>query len=184
MKTLPTRYEWLDKIEVLPRTIKEARKLFGTLEIPGSANSPEIMSWVSELDEAGLKLNYTADSVPWCGLAVAIVVFRRAGDADEIVKDPLWARNWLNYGEKVAVASLGDVLVFRRKGGGGHVAFYVGEDSTHFHILGGNQLEAFNIARIEKDRLLGVRRPLYKNKPTSVKPYRLSAVGTISKNEA
>jgi cell wall-associated NlpC family hydrolase len=35
---------------------------------------------------------------------------------------------------------LGDVLVFRR-GGGGHVALYVGEDEEAFHVLGGNQAD-------------------------------------------
>jgi len=41
-----------------------------------------------------------------------------------------------------------------------------------------------NVTRVIKSRLLGARRPLYKVQPESVKPYRLSAEGEISKNEA
>jgi hypothetical protein len=38
------------------------------------------------------------------------------------------------------------------RSGGGHVAFAVGEDATHFHVLGGNQGARVSIMRIEKAR--------------------------------
>lgn len=184
MKLLPTRYEWLDKLEGLPRTIVEARKLYGTLEVQGDGNSPIILGWAKEIKAKGISTEYGSDSIPWCGLFVAIVILRRVESGYlEVVKDYLWARNWLNFGEKVSKACLGDVLVFSRLKGG-HVGFYVGEDDTHVHVLGGNQTDAVTITRIAKGRLLGIRRPRYKNKPESVKPYHLSAIGPISKNEA
>ena len=52
----------------------------------------------------------------------------------------------------------GAVLVFER-GSGGHVGFAVGQDDTHFYVLGGNQSDAVTVARIGKPRLLGARWP-------------------------
>lgn len=52
----------------------------------------------------------------------------------------------------------GAVLIFER-GSGGHVGFAVGQDDTHFYVLGGNQSDAVTIARIAKSRLLGARWP-------------------------
>lgn len=52
----------------------------------------------------------------------------------------------------------GAVLVFER-GSGGHVGFAIGQDDTHFHVLGGNQSDAVTVARIAKSRLLGARWP-------------------------
>jgi len=39
------------------------------------------------------------------------------------------------------------------------VGFYVGEDATHLHVLGGNQGDAVSITRIPKDRLSEMRWP-------------------------
>ena len=50
------------------------------------------------------------------------------------------------------------MLVFER-GSGGHVGFAVGQDDTHFFVLGGNQSDAVTIARVAKSRLLGARWP-------------------------
>ena len=78
---------------------------------------------------------------------------------------------------------LGDVLVFSRNGGG-HVGFYVGEDTTHYHVLGGNQSDSVNIARIAKNRLFGIRRAEYNNKPKGVIKVILDADGAVSTNES
>ena len=43
-------------------------------------------------------------------------------------------------------------MVFTRAGRG-HVGLYLGEDATHFHILGGNQTNNVSITRIAKVRL-------------------------------
>jgi hypothetical protein len=52
-----------------------------------------------------------------------------------------------------APPGLGTILVFSR-GSGGHVGVYMGEDSTHYHVLGGNQSDRVSVARIPKTRLL------------------------------
>jgi uncharacterized protein (TIGR02594 family) len=172
------QYEWLSK-ETSPKVIVEAVKLYGTKEIVGKQHSKEILSWANEV---GLGKIYTNDELPWCGLYASIVV-KRAGF--DIVKDPLWARNWNNFGIKQDVAMLGDVLVFTRPGGGGHVGFYVGEDATCYHVLGGNQSNMVNTTRILKSRCIGIRRcPWRVSQPSNVRVIELAANGTVSTNEA
>ena len=157
--------------------LHEALKLYGTLEAPGVEDSPTILAWAKELE---LERTYTADSIPWCGLFMAVIA-KRAGKVP--VVSPLWAANWLNFGVETKRAMLGDVLVFKRPGGGGHVALYVGEDSDNYHILGGNQADAVNIIRIKKERCIGIRRPVYNVQPDNVRIIQLAAEGATSKNE-
>lgn len=171
------QYQWLQEIEP-PRLIAEAIKLYGTVETSGSGDNPSIMEWAKQL---GLE-DYVHDAIPWCGLLMAIVCVR----ADKpVVKDPLWAMNWSNFGQKIGThdAALGDILIFSRPGGN-HVTLYVAEDDTHYHCLGGNQSDSVNIIRIEKSRLRHVRRPIWKTaQPKSVQKYYVSSIGLISKNE-
>lgn len=178
-KPLPDVYDWLKHLpkDSLPRTIYFALKELGVHETAGGANSPTIMAWAKE---TGLQAVYTADSIPWCGLFAALVCTR----AGKPVPDgPLWALNWAKFGVDVGQPGLGDVLTFTREGGG-HVGFYVGEDSSAFHVLGGNTSDQVKIARIDKKRLYRARRPVYKILPASVRPYVLAPNGGLSQNEA
>jgi len=170
--------KFLSQISPLPRVITEALRLVGVSETLGKADNPVIMEWRDELNRAGKEIHgFSGDEVPWCGLFVAIVC-HRAGK--EIVKEPLWARNWALFGVKSPKPSLGDVMVFHR-GNGGHVAFYVGEDKEAYHVLGGNQSDSVNVTRIAKSRgLVACRRPIYKNMPATVKPYQLVKSGSLS----
>jgi uncharacterized protein (TIGR02594 family) len=172
-----SKYSWLSNVGTLPKTISEGIKLLGTVETPGERNNPVIMSWSKEV---GLAKSYSADSVPWCGLFAAVVAKRAGKDP---VEAPLWARNWSKFGDASPTAGLGDVLVFIRDGGG-HVGFYVAEDASAYHVLGGNQSDAVTITRIAKARCVSVRRPKYNVKPDSVKPYIVAAEGSLSTNEA
>jgi uncharacterized protein (TIGR02594 family) len=173
---LPSKYNWL-KAEPGPKILLEALNLYGAKEQPGTANNPEIVSWAFEV---GVEQIYSADSIPWCGLFMAVVA-RRADK--EIPRDPLWALNWRNFGIPSPQASLGDVLVFKREAGG-HVGLYVAEDATTFHVLGGNQSDAVTITRILKTRMVAVRRPVWKiAQPANVRPIWISANGQISTNE-
>jgi uncharacterized protein (TIGR02594 family) len=175
---LPADYRWLEaKGPGLPLTIVEALKEYGTKELAGGANSPVIMGWA---DEVGLRPKYTSDAIPWCGLFAAVVA-KRANKA--VPKDPLWALNWAKFGVEVGQPGLGDVLTFTRENGG-HVGFYVGEDTEAYHVLGGNQSDAVTITRIAKTRLHRARRPIYRNTPAEVKPVRLASAGALSTNEA
>jgi uncharacterized protein (TIGR02594 family) len=179
---IPAQYQWLQELPTLPKTISLALKELGVAEVVGRGSNKTIIAWRDELNLAGVKISgYSDDSIPWCGLFVAIIAFRRMGVAAEVVVDPLWARNWATYGKKSDKASLGDVLVFVRNGGG-HVGFYLGEDKYCYHVLGGNQSDKVCITRIEKSRCIAVRRPPYKISPDAVKPTLLSAKGMVSKN--
>lgn len=181
---LPDQYAWLQDFPNKPQTIVKALELFGTAEVVGRGSNHTILEWRDELIKAGVKIEgYSDDDIPWCGLFAAIVTLRRRGNSLEVVKDPLWARNWAKYGEKSPKASLGDVLVFVRNGGG-HVAFYVGEDTNYYHCIGGNQSNKVCITRVAKDRCIAVRRPPYKIAPEGCKPIHLASTGVISKNEA
>jgi uncharacterized protein (TIGR02594 family) len=173
---LPKKYEWLG-LEDAPRHLLKAIELYGTTEVVGPKHNPVIMAWAQEL---GLK-QYTSDEIAWCGLYVAIVIKR----ADrEVVKDPLWARNWNKFGIESKEPMLGDILVFSR-GTGGHVGFYISEDDTSYHVLGGNQGNAVSIVRIAKNRLIGSRRPSYNQKPLNIRKIKLDSAGiSISTNEA
>lgn len=186
--TLPHAYAWLAK-EGAPRMLVEALKLVGTLEVPGTADNPKIIAWADEVAAAfpGGYNNWAAsfygdDSIPWCGLLMAICAVRAGRPPPDKY---LSALAWASFGNPVARtgAMLGDVLVFTRKGGG-HVAQYVGEDATAFHIIGGNQSDAVTITRKAKSQLHAVRRAPYINQPANVRKIVLSAVGALSTNEA
>lgn len=184
MTALPSKYAYVGAADA-PSLIRAAVLLFGTLETPGAGNNQVILEWAKEVKKAiGVQhLGYTADSIPWCGLFVGVVA-TRAGWADQMPKTPLWAKSWLEFGEKASIPMFGDVMVFGRDGGG-HVALYVGEDAGYWHVLGGNQSDAVTITRIAKSRLLGARRPKWRiAQPASVRIVRVGASGPVSKNEA
>lgn len=178
VKPLPKKYAWLHN-EGGPRMIVEFIKIHGIDENPGKANDPDIMSWAREL---GYEKTYTADSIPWCGLCMGIIA-KRAGKDITPVGNILWALNWAKFGNPVEVPMLGDVLVFKRDGGG-HVGLYIGEDADYYHVGGGNQSDDTSITRIAKSRLYRARRPHYNNQPANVRRIWLSASGAVSKNEA
>jgi uncharacterized protein (TIGR02594 family) len=181
---LPSQYQWLPKLRGLPNTIKFAIAEYGVQEVVGKGSNRTIIGWRDELNQAGVKITgYSDDDIAWCGLFGAIICYRRLKKPDEVVKDPLWARNWSKYGAKADRPMLGDILVFSR-GSGGHVGFYVAEDATAYHVLGGNQGNRVSITRVAKDRCIAARRPPYKTVPAAVKPYRVASSGSLSTNEA
>ena len=149
-----------------PKIVREALALYGVIETPGSKSNPVIVNWAKEAKNKSDEW-YNADSIPWCSLFM-IVVAQRA-DKDSTMVD-LSALSWRKFGREIPIkdAALGDVLVFTRKGGG-HVGIYVGEDPNFFYVLGGNQSDRVNIAKIAKSRCTAVRRPIYNIQPESVK---------------
>lgn len=179
MAPLPQAYRWLADLVPLPRMIAEAIRLHGTLESPGTRDNPVILDWAKEVGGSVAEA-YRADSIPWCGLFMAVVA-KRAGKP--LPPDPLWALNWRKFGVEAGQPALGDTLVFMRPGGG-HVALYAGEDATAYHVLGGNQADRVCFTRIAKTRLRAVRRPAYRVAPATARPVILAATGAVSTNEA
>lgn len=179
---LPEQYKWLQS-EPGPLMLKRALELFDIPEIIGEKNNPIILDWAKEIGGNVANI-YKADSIPWCGLFIAIVA-KRANK--QVVKDPLWALNWGTFGKYVEIPMLGDVLVFTRKlengKKAGHVGLYIGEDDKCYHVLGGNQKDSVCISRIEKNRLYSSRRPNYKIQPQNVRKIKLKNTGSVSTNE-
>lgn len=174
-------YDYL-KLEKSPQILVKALELIGTKEIIGHIHNDIIMSWARDLN---IEKIYTADEIAWCGLFMAIVCQRANVATGITAKDALWALNWNKFGTKQKTAMLGDILTFKRNGGGGHVGVYVGEDKTCYHVLGGNQSNMVCITRIEKIRCAGIRRTAWKvSQPESVRSIAVNSNGFISKNEA
>lgn len=169
-------YDWL-KNEKSPKILVEAVKHIGVKEIVGSKHNPVILGWAEALD---LDKVYTNDEIPWCGLFIAHCA-QAAGV--QVVERPLWALNWAKYGNKADSPMLGDILTFKRNGGG-HVGIYVGEDDTHYHVLGGNQNNSVSVSRIAKSRLHQARRTAWKvAQPANVRKVKLAPKGTVTTNE-
>lgn len=101
--------------------------------------------------------------IPWCGDFVQTCI-ALALPRETLPSNPYGAINWLKFG-KSSKPKKGAVLVFWRgspNGWEGHVGFYIGEDATHYHVLGGNQSDMVSLTRIAKNRLRadGIRWPL------------------------
>lgn len=92
--------------------------------------------------------------IPWCGDFVETCIASTLPD-EPIPTNPYLALNWTKFGKAVKPQK-GAILVFWRGSPSswqGHVGFYVGEDRTHYHVLGGNQSNAVTVSRIAKNRL-------------------------------
>ncbi|WP_114937584.1 TIGR02594 family protein [Mucilaginibacter endophyticus] len=175
---LPDKYAWLNE-EGAPAMLAEALKHYGTMEHPGKGSNPDITQWAKEVGVSGW---YTDDDIPWCGLFVGICALRAKYpfSANKL----LAAKEWANYGVKADTPKLWDILVFQRPGGG-HVGFYIGENTNAYLVYGGNQSNAVGFAWIAKDRCIAARRPAYKyGVPGNVRKIILTETGELSKNEA
>ncbi len=125
--------------------------------------------------------------IPWCGDFVETCVAVALPD-EPIPDNPYAAINWLKFG-KTTTPKPGAILVFWRgspKSWKGHVGFYVGEDATHYHVLGGNQSNAVTVSRISKKRLRddGVRWPLTAMESNAERVHRNRNDLSVTTNEA
>lgn len=132
-----------------------ARSLIGVREIVGPQHNPSIMGWIKALGSKVLGIDVKDDETAWCGTYVAHVMQTHGLDLPKIA---VRASSWGSYGRQLNGPRYGCILVFTRSGGG-HVGFYVGEDRTHYHVLGGNQSNSVNIMRLDKSRLTSMRWP-------------------------
>lgn len=152
----------------------QANTLMGTRETPGPGNNQTIIRWAVEVG-GQVQRDYRHDSIPWCGLFVAVVMVR-SGIAPPPA--PLWALNWAKWEAPVEPA-YGATLSFSRSGGG-HVGFYVGEDAYAYHVLGGNQSDMVNVTRVSKSQLRGSRWPKAYLSAYTGKKIRRSSSGPVA----
>lgn len=158
-----------------PRWLKTARRYIGVKEIPGRKHNSLISDWLAKLSAW-----WRDDETPWCGTFVAECI-KEAG----LPLPEHWyrARAWVNYGSNLRSTRVapGAILIFARTGGG-HVGFYVSEDRTHYHVLGGNQGNAVNIAKIAKVRCIAIRWP--RGEPVMGGPKVVAINVEVTTNEA
>lgn len=163
-----------------PRWLTLARADLGIRETPGVANNPVLMKRFASITRA-LGVTYNADSVPWCG-AVMAWWMTQCGITPPAIA--VRAKSWAGFGQNLRPERVapGAVMVFAREGGG-HVAMYVGEDATAYHVLGGNQGDRISIMRLAKERCVAIRWPT--GEPVTGRPVQLAISGApLSGNEA
>lgn len=186
---LPAPYAWVRPYaeRLGPNIMREALKNHGLTETRGQEHTPEILDMAAYLGGVIADF-YTADEIPWCGLAVSYWI-KKAGFEPPRNYSQVRARDFSTWGAPVVTPSFGDVLSFwrgSRDGRDGHVGLYVKEDETTYHVYGGNQRNAVNITRLSKNRLIAARRcPWRIKQPKGVKPFLMADNGgIISENEA
>lgn len=135
-----------------PRWLTTARSYVGVREIPGTRHNSVIVGWLKRL-----KAWWLDDETPWCGVFVAECM-RTHGFG--LPQTWMRASSWGTWGANLRASHVapGAILVFTRKGGG-HVGFYVGEDKLYYYVLGGNQNNMVNVAKIAKARCTAIRWP-------------------------
>lgn len=165
----------LDQVELLPETeeqeesgslrksapwLAEMRAITGVREVPGSRNSPIIMSWRSDIgkafpDLARYAATYTGDAIPWCGFGLARCC------AVWGVKPPasfMWALSWSKWGTKLPRPIVGSIMTFKREGGG-HVAVLEKISGNTVWVRGCNQSDMVNVARMSMTNFVAATWP-------------------------
>lgn len=158
-----------------PAWFAKAKEYLGLKEIPGKRHNSTILSWLERLGAW-----WRDDETPWCGVFVAHCM-REAGLS--VPQHWMRAKAWADYGANLRASHVapGAILVFARQGGG-HVGFYVGEDATYYYVLGGNQSNSVNVAKIAKARCIAIRWP--RGVPVVGGPKRVNLKAEVSQNEA
>ncbi len=139
-----------------PAWLLAARARLGTREIVGPTHNNKLIAFLNTASKWNGVI-WKDDEMPWCGGFVAACL---VSVGVEPVKIAARAKSWASWGSRLRPERLapGAVLVFDRPGGG-HVGFYVGEDASAYHVLGGNQGNAITVTRIAKSRLTASRWP-------------------------
>ena len=101
----------------------------------------------------------------WCAAFVnSILHINNIPGSDTVSDNPLMARSFLTWGERVHEPQRGDIVVFPRgnQGWQGHVGFYIEtrmvDGITHYLILGGNQNNEVNYELYPAWKALSIRR--------------------------
>jgi len=135
-----------------------AQMNLGLHETAGAGNNPTILGWIKRLGAKVLGVAPKDDLTPWCGTFVAMCMSIGL-PGEPLPAVAIRASSWASFGRTLGMSpAYGCVMVFARPGGG-HVAFYVGEDDTAYHVLGGNQSDAVTVTRIDKSRCIAMRWP-------------------------
>ena len=138
-----------------PKWLSLARAEIGTLETPGGADNPKILSYAKD---AGVGPVVNHDSVAWCAAFVGAMLVRSgisgSGKAN--------ARSYEEWGKPLRSPVLGSIVVLSRPPNAweGHVGFCVGASDTLVQLLGGNQRDSVMIASFPRNRVVAYRWPI------------------------
>ncbi len=133
--------------------IQTALSQYGIREIVGENHNKEVLKYFHDIGQEWVKEDETA----WCSAFANWVCHQVCAERS----DKLNARSWLDVGESVEVAEIGDVVVLWRESQNswkGHVGFFISQTEKDIYILGGNQNNQVNIKPYPQNRLLQYRR--------------------------
>lgn len=193
---VPTQFRFLIEDPIAPLMVRLAIDELGTIETRGGGNTAKIIAWADEVAEiVGTPYArwaadwYNQDSIPWCGLFMAVIAARASQGRRERFPPTkyLAALEWASFGHGVPKheAQVGDVIVLTRSGGG-HVTLCVGTETGGRRLfgLGGNQSDAVNIMPFDLSRVHSIRRPAYMVAPAGARVVVVGPGGASSSNEA
>jgi len=128
-----------------------AWRYLGVGEIPGPADSPDVLRFHASVDAAG-----AGDDVAWCSAFVNSCMEEAGLEGT----DSRAARSWLAWGVPLTEPRYGCVCVLWRGSPDswkGHVGLWIDEVGDEIVLLGGNQGNRVGVARYPKSRVLGYR---------------------------
>lgn len=137
-----------------PVWLTAARRELGQRERPGHGENTRIL-WYHTFS----KMRAQSEDVPWCASFINAMLETSGIRSTKSAA----AASYATWGEPCELKD-GAIVVFGKSdpdaGGTGHVAFCVGVESRYVLVLGGNQRNAVNIGRRERDRIVAVRWPV------------------------
>lgn len=160
-----------------PAWLTTARSLLGESEIPGSRHNSKIVAFWKTIG-AGW---FNSDETPWCGAFVGHCM-KSAGLPVPAKGEGARAASWASYG--VACAPQVGAIGVKKRNGGGHVFFIVGQtpDKRFYKALGGNQGNCVSVIDILKTDTYATRWPA--GVPTSNIPLPVLRKGQTGVSEA
>ena len=140
--------------------MKYAFQELGEKESPANDNKTDNPR-VSEYTKTVTKSNPKYVEIEWCSAFVSWCLLQaNYGRTEAEIKKSGYsaagAKSWLTWGIPLSKhPRFGAIAILTRKGGSGHVGFYIGDyNKDQILILGGNQNNEVNISPKEKKRLL------------------------------
>jgi uncharacterized protein (TIGR02594 family) len=136
-----------------PGWLALARAELGVREAPGPANNARVVRLFADAGFPGIR----TDSTAWCAAAVGAMLVR----AGHRPSGSLAARSYEGWGVGLAEPRLGCVGTKRRGNASwqGHVGFVVGAGRDSVILLGGNQGDAWSVARFPRGAFTAWRWP-------------------------
>jgi uncharacterized protein (TIGR02594 family) len=137
-----------------PTWYERAHAEMGVAEVDGGESNPRIMEYFAAAHGEWVK----DDATPWCAAFVAWCL-----EGHDLPAEPLRARAWASFGDRLDEPTPGCVVVLRRgkDPAAGHVGFFVqwAKDKDWMYILGGNQGNRVSIQRFATDDVIAWRWP-------------------------